>query len=94
MCMPDITDLPRRRDVQMAKLAVHWDDEADNDLIQLWPANNDPTKFSGTREQLSEVRRAMKRYEDLEAEMMEDEAYYQARFRLQHTEIEEPEEEQ
>lgn len=78
---------PIAKDVQLAKFAVFWDDEAGSDLIKCWPASNDPTRFRGDSEDLSEIRSAMKRYEEQEAAPMEDKAYYDARFRLQFTEV-------
>ena len=76
------------KDVEIAKKAVWLDDEADDNLAELFPADNDPTKFRGTRKELSEIRSAMKRYENQEAEMVEDKAFYDARFRLQFVEYE------
>lgn len=80
---------PLNVDVQMAKRAIWWDDEVDNNLANLWPYDNDPSRFRGTKVQLSEIRGAMKRYEEQEAEIMEDKSFYEARFRLQFTEVDE-----
>lgn len=85
VCMVDICKTPRRSDVKMAKLAIHWDDETDNRLIRLWPHDNNPAKFSGTDTELSRARRAMKRYEEQAGK--KSEAYYKARHRLKYTEV-------
>lgn len=78
---------PRSADVQLAKKAVWWDDEVDDDLAGLFPIDNNPRRFRGTRDDLSKIRGAMKRYEAQEAEIMEDKVFYDARFRLQHVEV-------
>lgn len=69
--------------VQLAKLAVFWDDEADNELIRLFPYDNNPDRFRGDREDLSAIRSSMKKYEETEAGIGEDKAFYDARFELQ-----------
>lgn len=74
------------KDVEMAKKAVWWDDGVDDDLAGLFPIDNDPTRFRGDERDLSSIRSAMKRYEEQEAEIMEDKAFYDARFRLQFVE--------
>lgn len=86
-----VTKSPLSADVQMAKRAVWWDDEADDDLAKLFPYNNDPSRFRGDRSDLSAIRSAMKRFEEQEAEMMQDKAFYDARFRLQFVEVDDDE---
>lgn len=78
---------PTRKDVQMAKKAVWWDDGADDSLAREFPVDNDPSRFSGDRSDLSLIRQSMKRYEEKEASMMEDKQYYDARFRLQFVDV-------
>jgi hypothetical protein len=82
-----ITESPLTKDVENAKRAVWWDDETDDDLAKLFPSTNDPSKFSGTGKELSKIRGAMKRYENQEAEIMEDKEFYESRFRLQFVEV-------
>ena len=82
-----ITKAPLSKDVEMAKRAVWWDDEADDDLAGLFPPDNDPSLFSGNCQDLSAIRSAMKRFEEQEAEIMQDKAFYDARFRLQFIEV-------
>lgn len=78
---------PLDKDVERAKRAVWWDDEVDDDLARLFPTDNDPTRFGGDRSDLSAIRSAMKRFEEQEAEMMQDKAFYDSRFRLQFVEV-------
>jgi len=84
-----IKNAPRTKDVELAKIAISCDDEVPTKWRNLWLSDNDPTHFHGTKEQLSKIRDAMKRYEEQEAEIMEDRTFYEARFRLQFTEVEE-----
>lgn len=81
--------IPISKDVELAKKAVWWDDDVEDSLAKEFPPSNDPTQFHGSREDLSKIRGAMKRYEEQEAEIMEDKAFYDARFRLQHVEVDE-----
>ena len=81
-----ITEDPLTTDVQRAKKAVWLDDDTDDELAKLFPPSNDPSKFSGTAQELSDIRSAMKRYEEREAGIGEDKAYYDSRFRLQFVE--------
>lgn len=74
---------PMRKDAEMAKRAVWWDDEADDGLAQLFPASNDPDAFTGDADDLRAIRRSMKRFEREEAAINEDKAFYDARYRLQ-----------
>lgn len=80
---------PLRSDVQKAKKSVWVDEEADDDLALLWPDDNDPDRFMGTRDELYRIRQSMKKYEREQAEIGEDETWYRARYRLQFTEYEE-----
>lgn len=78
---------PSTKDVERAKRAVWWDDEVDDDLAGLFPPSNDPTLFSGDRSDLSAIRSAMKRFEEQEAAIMQDKAFYDSRRRLQFVEV-------
>lgn len=78
---------PLAIDVQKAKFAVRWDDETPTELVKLFPPNNDPDRFRGDKEDLSQIRTAMRRYERNGAEMREDKEFYDARFRMQFVEV-------
>lgn len=80
---------PLSADVQMAKRAIWWDDEVDDGLANLFGYDNSPDSFRGDREDLSKIRSAIKRFENQEAEIMQDKAFYEARFRLQFLDVEE-----
>lgn len=82
-----MTKTPRRGDLEKAKVAVRWDDETTDRLLEAIPTDNDPHRFIGDKSDLSDIRRAMKRYEEREASIGEDKAFYDARFRLQFLEV-------
>jgi len=82
-----IPKTPLAKDVELAKIAVSWDDKVPTKKRSLFPADNNPDRFRGDAQDLSDIRSAMKRYEQQEAEIMEDKAFYDARFRLQFVEV-------
>lgn len=87
--MAAVGKTPMASDVDKAKVAIRWDDEVPDRHCRLFPPDNDPNYFRGTSDQLREIREAMKRYENQEAGVMEDKAFYDARFRLQFMEVQE-----
>lgn len=85
-----IPKTPLAKDVELAKIAISWDDQVPTKWRNaLFSPDNNPQRFRGTKKQLSEIRDAMKRYEEQEADIFEDKAFYDSRFRLQFIEVEE-----
>jgi hypothetical protein len=73
---------PRPLDVRLARLAVEWDDEADDSIAGLFETD-DPSSFSGGRDDLEAIRSSIERYVDTGPDRLEDEVFFRARFRLQ-----------
>lgn len=79
-----MTKSPMAADIERAKFAIQWDDDVPTKWIdELFTLDNDPDGFTGDQKQLSQIRVAMKRYEKREANMGEDKAFYESRYRLQ-----------
>lgn len=87
--MAAVGKTPTCSDVDKAKAAIRWDDEVPSRHARLFPPDNDPSHFRGDEDQLREIRKAMKRYENQEAGVGEDKGFYDARFRLQFMEVQE-----
>lgn len=75
---------PTRMDISRAAFVIRWSDELKTNWLQDIPEDNDPRDATLTDDQLSDIRSEMKRYEETEANIGEDKAFYDARFRLQH----------
>lgn len=71
-------------DVNLAQTTISRNDDLPDEWRENFTKDDDGVyQWSGSDEELGQVRKAMKTYEETEAAIGEDKSYYDARFNLQ-----------